>query len=319
MRRIYRARRSIGQRARFLFHAGRSRSNAKRRAKFKITSRSRKIAVTNFAEHLQGWLPVNVGWQATEPRIEWHYAAGQRFTEPFFEQTVARLHRRPFNRLFTQRTKINVLEECFALRKGLPPKGFIFHLSRCGSTLVSQILAALPRNIVISEAPPLDSIIRAGVFRPTTTDDEKIAWLQWMVAAIGQNRDSQAEQLFIKFDSWNTLDLDLISRAFPAVPWIFLYRHPLEVLVSHRRVRGMGMVTGLIKHRAITRHSTNLDEYATYILSLICASVLKQQCNPNAQFVNYTQLPQFVTSTLLKHFQLACTDEESAFHIRQRG
>ena len=49
---------------------------------------------------------------------------------------------------------------------------------------------------------------------------------------------------FVKFDSWNTLDLALIRRAFPDVPWIFLYRDPVEVIVSHMRQRGSQMIPG---------------------------------------------------------------------------
>ena len=40
-----------------------------------------------------------------------------------------------------------------AAEPGIDPTGFIFHLARCGSTLVSQMLAALPEHIVLSEAP----------------------------------------------------------------------------------------------------------------------------------------------------------------------
>jgi hypothetical protein len=36
------------------------------------------------------------------------------------------------------------------------PDGFVFHMSRCGSTLVAQMLAVVPDHVVVSEAEPLD-------------------------------------------------------------------------------------------------------------------------------------------------------------------
>ena len=39
-------------------------------------------------------------------------------------------------------------------------------MSRCGSTLVSQMLAALPQNIVISEAAPIDAVVQLNRAQP---------------------------------------------------------------------------------------------------------------------------------------------------------
>ena len=40
------------------------------------------------------------------------------------------------------------------------PSGFIFHMSRCGSTVISQMLAALAEHVVVSEAGPIDALAR---------------------------------------------------------------------------------------------------------------------------------------------------------------
>ncbi|CAN0443494.1 unnamed protein product, partial [Hapterophycus canaliculatus] len=39
-------------------------------------------------------------------------------------------------------------------RTPLPPKGFVYHETRCGSTLVANMLAALPPSRVFSESKP---------------------------------------------------------------------------------------------------------------------------------------------------------------------
>jgi hypothetical protein len=271
--------------------------------------------LTSVAEQLENWIPISVQWQQTEPLIDWCYLGERRFTESFFDVTIEDCLRHPFNLLFRQLTTIDVLEECHGIRPGLYPTGFIFHLSRCGSTLVSQMLAKLPQNIMISEAPPLDWMIRANIHHPEITDKEHIAWIQWMISALGQKRNQESQHCFIKFDAWHTFYLDLIGRAFPNVPWIFLYRNPIEVMVSHNKQRGIWTVPGAMEHGLqdlsfMDYLQMSPDEYGARFLAQICKSALQYRHNPNVLFVNYTQLPQFVTSRLLQHFRVSYSDKD---------
>ena len=271
--------------------------------------------MTNIAEKLEGWMPVRVEWRQCNPLIDWCYMGTRRFTEPFFDDTIESRFRYSFNLLIRPLTGIDVLEQCYELRPGLAPTGFIFHESRCGSTLVSQMLAALPQTVVISEASPLDWMIRARMRRPDISDAERIAWIRWMVSALGQRRTAEAEYYFIKLDSWHTFELDILTRAFPDTPWIFLYRNPLEVMVSHNRQRGGGTIPGIIGHRlpGLTFEESlqiSAEEYVARVLAKICESALEYRGCPNALFVNYNQLPQFVTGRLLRHFRVNYSGED---------
>jgi hypothetical protein len=271
--------------------------------------------LTNIAEHLERWIPIRIQWQQTVPLIDWCYLGERRFTESFFDQTIELLFRTPFNLLVRPLTTIDVLEQCHKIRPGLQPNGFIFHLSRCGSTLVSQMLASLPKNIVISEASPLDWMIRAKVRRPDISVEEHIAWIQWMVSALGQKRYSEAQHYFIKLDSWHTFNLDLIERAFPNVPWIFLYRNPIEVMVSHDKQRGAGTVPGMIDYQLeglslMDSLQISPEEYVARVLAKVCEFALERCNSPNVLFVNYNQLPQVLTSNILEHFNVSYSDEE---------
>src|SRR6478736_6559388 len=118
---------------------------------------------------LEGWLPVHVTWEASEPVVEWAYAGQRPLSEPFYSQTAFLLMQQPFNLLFQQRTSMQTLLDHATKHPGIEPSGFIFHLSRCGSTLLSRMLAALPRNVVVSEPPPVNAVLRAdqrGVGEP---------------------------------------------------------------------------------------------------------------------------------------------------------
>lgn len=269
------------------------------------------IAPENFSD----WLPVRAYWQKNRVFVDWCYVGKERFREPFFDLTIERRFRQPFNLLFRHQTPIEFLGEINARLPALAPTGFIFHLSRCGSTLVSQMFAALDQNVVISEPPPVDSILRANRKKPKITDEQRIAWLQWLIGALGQKRNREEKHFFVKFDSWSTLDLAIIKRAFPAVPWIFLYRNPVEVIVSHLRQRGAQMIPGVVGQILPDLDLANAlpmspEEYCARVLARICETALENLPNRNARLVNYTELPEAVASTIPEHFRLAYAPED---------
>src|SRR5262249_57696026 len=99
------------------------------------------------------------GWTGGGPLVDWWHLGGVRFTDPFFEQTIATAMAHPFNLLFRPATQLRALAA--PATPELRPAGLIFHMSRCGSTLVAQMLAALAGNVVLSEPTPLDHVLRA--------------------------------------------------------------------------------------------------------------------------------------------------------------
>ena len=174
-------------------------------------------------------------WAAgAEPVVDWAIVDGP-FREPFFEQTADRAMQHPFNQVFTRSTPLRALEALHAQEPGIAPTGFVFHMSRCGSTLIAQMLAQLSATIVLSEAQPLDALLR---LRQQGVDEEAlIGWLRAMVSALGRPRFGE-QRLFVKFHAWHVLELPLIARAFPGVPWVFVFREPRAVLRSHARIAG---------------------------------------------------------------------------------
>lgn len=242
--------------------------------------------------------------------VDWIFLGKERFTAPFHNDTLEDRLREPFNQLFTRQTPIEFLGEIYEKSKGIKPNGFIFHVSRCGSTLVSQMLAALEKNIVISEASPIDKIIRANV-----SDEQKIVWLRWMMNALANKRFEVEQNFFVKFDSWSVLDLPLIEKAFPEVSWIFMYRNPVEVIVSNIRQPGAQMIPS-----AIGKIFPNLNLYEILQFSIeerfartiaaFCSSAIENADSKLGKFINYNQLPEAVTGEICEHFGVSFTDEE---------
>ncbi|MEA2904170.1 MAG: hypothetical protein QOI12_1557 [Alphaproteobacteria bacterium] len=260
----------------------------------------------------KGWLPIGTSWQQAELYVQWAYFGEQRLREPFFEGSVQRRLFKPFNRLFRYSTPVAKLAGWLQAHPSLRPAGFIFHMSRCGSTLVSQMLAALAQNVVISEASPIDAVVRARHVRPDLSNEQHDLWLAWMIGALGQPRSGDERRYFIKLDCWHTLALPLFRRAFPEVPWVFMYRDPVEVLVSQLRMPGLQMIQGALGPDlfGITPSDGWLkpEDYCARVLARICEPVLQHYAGGAAMLVNYHQLPQALWTTIMPHFGVQCSD-----------
>jgi hypothetical protein len=224
--------------------------------------------------------------------------------------------RHPFRLLFGQRTPIETLEERSVTHPGIPPSGFIFHMSRCGSTLISQMLAASDANVVISEGSALDSVISADFMQPGVTALNRCRWLRAMIHALAQPRTVGERRFFVKFDALHAIDLPLIRSAFPDVPWIFLYRDPVEVLVSHFTEPTLWTGPGMVPVRGMPwpphLEGEEAEAYPALVMARICEAVL-QGLDGRGLLLNYTELPHVVFSRVTPHFQCRWSqDEEEA-------
>jgi hypothetical protein len=263
-----------------------------------------------------GWLPIRASRQAGELYVHWAYFGERRLRSPFFEGDVRGCLAQPFNQLFRHVTPIETLAGWLDQRPHLQPSGFIFHMSRCGSTLVSQMLAALPSSIVVSEASPIDMVVQARLWRPELDEDRQARWLAAMIGALGQTRAGGERHYFIKLDCWHTLALPLFRRAFPAVPWVFLYRDPVEVMVSQLRMPGTQMLPHGIGPNLYGIERSygpgSAEDYYAHILAKVCEPVAEHYSSGGGLLVNYRQLPDALFATILPHFGVDCSETERA-------
>lgn len=234
--------------------------------------------------------PLRLVSDAGAPAVEWIETDGQRFSEPFFEDTLARFRRRrdggPPPR---HRTSLDALRD---VPEGVPPAALIFHVSRCGSTLVAQMLGAIDRHVVVAEPPILDELLRAT---PGASDEDRIAWLRGAVRALGRAAPPGGERLFVKLDCWHLFHLPLLDRAFPEVPFWFVHRDPLEVLVSLMRRPSLTLVRDTVTPLQLglttaERDALSREEHAAAILGAFyrAAATHRARLVP----VPYAALPQ---------------------------
>ena len=253
---------------------------------------------------LGDWLPVAIVPAGAELGVDWAHFAGEPLTEPFFEDSLRQARALPLNRLLKLRTPLSALAATVGDDPAVPD-GFIFHLSRCGSTLVSQMLAADPRNTVLSEALPIESIVQLAESNPGVPIEERLRLLRAIVGALGRDRIGSRRHFVVKLDSWHVFALPLFRLAFPNTPWVFLYRDPVEILVSHARMPGMQTVAGVLPHDpyGIPDGATMpIEEYSARALGRTAEAAVEHFALGGGMVINYAALPQAVEDRILPHF-----------------
>lgn len=179
-----------------------------------------------------GWLPIKLELLSKSPKVEWMRFGHNPLTEPMFSESVKKLR----EDLTPAPTKVTDLNALMNFPADTLPTGFIFHISRCGSTLVSNAMRCVPGTIVISEAQVFAPLLTP---RPFASENAAIEWenmqralLLGAVKAFSQRRTGSERALVIKFSSWQIVALSLLRRLFPDVPSVIVIRDPLEVAVS---------------------------------------------------------------------------------------
>lgn len=225
------------------------------------------------------------------------------FREPFFDESVnAALSAL---RAYPERARMP-LEDLVAFDAypdAIPLAGLVFHVSRCGSTLVSRMLAQDEATHVVAEADPLD-VVATRMLGDAETQAKR---LRGMVRAYARRRTERTERLVLKLDAWHLCSLPLFRAALPEVPWVVVVRDPLEVLASHRRRRGSHMVPGLrppdsfgLEPSEFEPHE--LDRYGCLVLRGLYEAARVGLASGHGRVIEYPSLPGAVRTEVMPFF-----------------
>ncbi len=177
---------------------------------------------------IAAWSPIAISVERPTPRITWADFTGIRFEEPFYDQTVARWTAGvgPRNTVDSDFGVLAALDG----EPSLDPDVIIFHLSRCGSTLLTRQLGRIAGTLVLSEPAPVNHLLETD---PLEVDDAALVEiLRLTVRALGRVRFGDERRSVLKLSSWNIRRLDLVRRAFPSAKLIWIQRDPAAVLAS---------------------------------------------------------------------------------------
>jgi hypothetical protein len=241
---------------------------------------------------LNHWVPYKLLPNADQTGCRWLYTGEKPFTEPFFEDTASVCKSTGIHTLHS----VGNIELLPGWTNGLattPPAAFIFHISRCGSTLLSQLLAMDPENVVLSEVPFFDELLRAPYKKQAYAPFEQKDMLYAAIQFYGQVRLGPEQRSFIKTDSWHIFFYKLLREMYPRTPFILLYRKPAEVIRSHQKKRGMQAVPGVIEREIFGFEEntfTGLDQYMAAVIERYFTLFLEViENDPHALLVNYNE------------------------------
>ena len=173
------------------------------------------------------WIPTRINLK--QRTVEWIDLGTRQLTEPFLHQTVNRM-RKNDKKLSTRSTS---LRELRTTREAPKPSGFIFHMSRCGSTLLANSLKHSLSTTVVSEPQPIGAILETlDGFGESQCIRDVEGLLKGTVRAYDHRQAAEESSSVLKFSSWHLLHISTIRRYWPDVPVVIMVREPIEVAVS---------------------------------------------------------------------------------------
>jgi hypothetical protein len=258
------------------------------------------------------WLPY-----AYHPRtgaVSWCLPRGRAHT-PFFDQHVEHCRGLAVNQLLRPQTALSRFGVSHDAAMEAPA-GFIFHVSRCGSTLVSGCLSEIECAAVLSESPLLTEVL----LDPGLSARRRRELLPVLLEL--QRRGLAAASAVVKWNAWDLMHWPLIRALYPQVPVLLLFRDPVEVLASHRNQCGRHMsgdpslaavhpvFMGMIEGEDITGFRIRVLHALYDAAALLCD-------DPGVMAFDYTQLDVATIRGISRHFGIVPRGEEYA-RMQQR-
>jgi len=277
---------------------------------------------------LKDWIPCKFPEKGSADVCRWLYLGDKQFEEPFFEETIYKCQGLPENsRQVRCVSGLDVLPEWAAQTEAVAPTAFIFHISRCGSTLISQLLGQQPSNIILSEVPIFDELLRWGHRHHTM--QEVLPLLKAAITLYGAKRSETHHHLVIKTDSWHIHFYKELRELFPQTPFILLYRQPDEVIRSQQKRRGMQSVQGVLEPSIFGFDKNEidllgLDEYMAKVIETYLAAFIEiVKTDQLALPVNYKEGMLSIvkkiagaTGITIHETEMSAMQERSTFHAK---
>jgi hypothetical protein len=240
------------------------------------------------------WLPARAAMHPTGLYFALRDIRSAELQDPFMQETVARV---PARESVVQIAR----EDVGKGTAGTSPAGIVFHVSRCGSTLVSQLLKQHVGLVVYAEPLPVNEILLPPHKWPRA---EVVAALRSLGAAFARHA---RKPYVLKLTSWNTLLCDIVAEAFPDSPWVLCLRDPVEVAVSLLQQPagwiwdGGDPATPFRKHIDPEAAAQSREAYVARLFAAFCGAA--GRLDPGrGQLVEYPSLPAAVWETVAPHF-----------------
>lgn len=239
-------------------------------------------------------------------QLEWHKHKENPSLFPMFrdlmgaspdcEDNKVYVNLRELVEMAQERDDVNVLEL----------GGAVFHESRCGSTLTANLLASWrpERHRVYSESTPFIQALHqmCGEDYGNCPLETAALLLRDVVYLMSRSDDPRETHVFFKVQSAGSRNVRVFQAAFPETPYLFVYRDPVQVMMSHlkkgyksanclrsRRNPGPSVVNVLQKYG---QSSLPEDQCAAHLASITESIV--ESMSEIAIPINYKDMPDIL-------------------------
>jgi hypothetical protein len=245
-------------------------------------------------------MPVRVLRNQEGLRFTFRDIPPMEFQDPFCEETIRRIRPQVEFTSFVPRQNLLHVADMY---KNVSPAGMIFHVSRCGSSLLSQVLKQSASLVVYSEPPVLNDILLPP---QEFTSEETVAALRIACGYLGHHA---VGPFVIKLRSWNSLMANQLLTAFPCTPWVFIVRDPVEVGVSVLNKKPLwmrlynGSINPFLEYLDGEAKLYDIHQYFAQIYAAFCGTISAQESN-RGLLVQYPQLPAASWTSVSQHFHI---------------
>ena len=189
---------------------------------------------------MTGWFPLRVLRRAEGLRLVWGDLSGVDLSSESFFSRVRSQHdhavrhglRRP-----ARETGLEALTRVTRSSRPVAPTALVFHTSHSGSTLLTNMLAASPSTLAVSEPRPIQEAFRlldAGHLEAAERQ-ELLEALPHLLTAWGHTHDPAVAHHVIKFNSYHLRHYRLLRSLLPEARVVCVYRGPDEILAGRLR------------------------------------------------------------------------------------
>lgn len=248
------------------------------------------------------WLPVRAALRQDGLYLALRQVRADELRDAFMQESVARVPA-------AERVVLIATGDIGKAAAGTAPAGLIFHVARCGSTLISQLLKQPGALVVYAEPLPVNELL---VPPHRHSRSELVGALRSLADAFARHAGCP---FVLKLSSWNTLFCDIVAEAFPGSPWILSLRDPVEVGVSLLREPPgwLGEHAGSASpFPAIIdpgRASASREEYVARLYGAFCEAACRLD-PARGRIVRYETLPGAAWEVVAPHFGLSIDAQE---------
>jgi hypothetical protein len=194
-------------------------------------------------------------------------------------------------------------------------RGFIFHTSHCGSTLLSGMLSGAGVRVV-KETEAINGLLLSYLLY-NLPEEKVLSHLKKIMEAYKQPFPGEQYVLF-KLTSWNIFCFPLFEKLYPETPWLYLDRDIDAVVQSLLKSDGgfaawWGHPADSVR-RLFLPGDIHVTEKESYLRQMVLQHGLyaRQYQNDRSLFLQYPDFLNGFEAKILPHFNLHFSKEALA-------